>query len=234
MQIGELARATGKSVAALRYYEQIGLIYSSQRTAAGYRQYAPTTVERVRFIVRAQERGFSLQEIKTVLALSERGQTPCPTVAKAARQKVRKLDQQIVQLKQRRSLLVEAIRLWDAGSLEAAAFCPLLNVSQSNEKEVIKMKKTVEVFTASCPLCDEAVKLVKAVACPNCEVKVYDLREGCASDECHELAQRYGVKTVPAVVVDGQLAECCRSGGVTESGLRAAGVGRRASGVGDA
>ena len=87
------------------------------------------------------------------------------------------------------------------------------------------MGRTVEVFIAGCPLCDEAVKLVKSVACSNCDVKVYDLREGCATNECRDLAQRYGVKAVPAVVVDGQLAECCRSGGVNEASLRALGVG---------
>ena len=87
------------------------------------------------------------------------------------------------------------------------------------------MRRTVEVFTAGCPLCDEAVQLVKSVAYPSCEVKIYDLREGCATNECRDLAQRYGVKTVPAVVVDGNLADCCRAGGVNEATLRALGVG---------
>lgn len=50
MRIGELARRTSKSVAALRYYEQVGLLAPSQRTEAGYRDYPPQTEERVRFI----------------------------------------------------------------------------------------------------------------------------------------------------------------------------------------
>ncbi len=86
-------------------------------------------------------------------------------------------------------------------------------------------KRKVEVFTAGCPLCDDTVKLVNSLACPSCDVKVYDLREGCATQECRDLAQRYGVKTVPAVVVDGQIADCCRSEGVSEASLRALGVG---------
>lgn len=85
--------------------------------------------------------------------------------------------------------------------------------------------KKVEVFIAGCPLCDEAVKLVQSVACSNCDVKVYDLREGCATNECRDLAARYGVKTVPAVVVDGQLADCCRASGINEESLRALGIG---------
>ncbi len=226
MQIGELARQTGKSVAALRYYEQVGLLLPSQRTEAGYRRYEAAAVERVRFIAEAQARGFSLREIKALLFLSDTGQTPCPSVARAARKKVERLERRIEQLRERRALLLEAVRLWEAGLLPTAPFCPMLNVlPNSDQRRCISMKRSIEVFIAGCPLCDEAVKLVKSTACPSCEVKVYDLREGCATDECRELAARYGVKTVPSVVVDGQMADCCQSGGVTEAGLRAAGVG---------
>ncbi len=86
-------------------------------------------------------------------------------------------------------------------------------------------KRTVEVFTAGCHLCDDAVTLVKEMACPSCEVVVHDLAKGCESDDCREQARRYGVTTVPAVVVDGALAACCRGGGVDRDGLTAAGVG---------
>lgn len=86
-------------------------------------------------------------------------------------------------------------------------------------------KRTVEVFTAGCPLCDDTVKLVNSLACRNCEVKIYDLREGCATDECRDLAQRYGIKSVPSVVVDGKIADCCRTNEVDEASLRALGIG---------
>lgn len=133
MRIGGLARLTEKSVAALRYYEQGGLLTPSSRSEADYREYSPDAVERVRFIVQAQERGFALREIKTVLALCEKGQTPCPSVAQAARQKVERLDKQIVQLQKRRAVLAEAVRLWESGLLKDAPFCPMLNVSEKDE-----------------------------------------------------------------------------------------------------
>ncbi len=72
-------------------------------------------------------------------------------------------------------------------------------------------KRLVEVFTAGCPLCDETVKLVREVACENCEIQVYDLRQGCATNECLEKASQYGIKRVPAVVIDGHLAGCCQN-----------------------
>ncbi len=83
-------------------------------------------------------------------------------------------------------------------------------------------KRKVEVFTAGCPLCDEAVALVKRIACPSCEVVVHDLRAG---GEAEGRARSLGVNAVPAVVVDGRLAECCSRGPVDEETLRAAGVG---------
>ena len=84
----------------------------------------------------------------------------------------------------------------------------------------------IEVFIAGCPLCDEAEKTVKETACPNCEVTVYDLREGCETRECRKKAEEYGITRVPAVVVDGKLAACCTgTGKVDAATLRSMGVG---------
>ena len=87
----------------------------------------------------------------------------------------------------------------------------------------METKRKIEVFTAGCPVCEEAVALVNRVACPSCEVEVLDMRDRTVA----ERAKRYGVKHVPAVVVNGKLAECCQSQGVTEQDLRTAGVGKR-------
>jgi len=89
-------------------------------------------------------------------------------------------------------------------------------------------KRTIEVFTAGCPCCDDAVALVQRMACPACEVLVYDLSEGCDDQSCREKARAYGVTSVPSVVVDGQLAGCCQGRGVSEDMLRAAGIGASA------
>ena len=86
-------------------------------------------------------------------------------------------------------------------------------------------KRKVEVFTAGCPVCEEAVRLVKTTACRNCSVLVYDLNAGCKTNECRVKAKAYGITRLPAVAVDGKLLECCRPGPVTAEALRAAGVG---------
>ena len=86
-------------------------------------------------------------------------------------------------------------------------------------------KRAIEIFTAGCPVCDDTVKLVNSVACPSCEVTVYDLNKGCETNSCRDKAKSYGVKRLPAVAVDGKLLECCEIGPVSVDALKAAGVG---------
>ncbi len=91
---------------------------------------------------------------------------------------------------------------------------------------MVPATRRVEVFTAGCPFCEEAVGLVRSLACPNCEVQVYDLREGCATDERREKAKWYGITAVPAVAVNGVLLDCCRREPITADRLRSAGIGQ--------
>jgi hypothetical protein len=81
-------------------------------------------------------------------------------------------------------------------------------------------RRKVEVFTAGCPLCDETARLVSELSCPDCDVTVYDLRQSGI-----ERAREYGVNSVPSVVVDGRLLECCVRGSPSKEDLRAAGIG---------
>lgn len=93
------------------------------------------------------------------------------------------------------------------------------------EEIVANKKRKVEVFTSGCPLCEPVVELVKKTACSSCEVIIYDLNAGCDTNECRDKAKQYGVARVPAVVVNGKLLDCCKTGTVSEKELRAAGVG---------
>ena len=83
-------------------------------------------------------------------------------------------------------------------------------------------KRKVEVFTAGCPVCDETVNLVKQIVCPSCEVTILDLNEPAVASR----AKGLGIRSVPAVVIDGQLAGCCSGRGPDEATLRAAGLGQ--------
>ncbi len=85
-------------------------------------------------------------------------------------------------------------------------------------------KRKVEVFSAGCVVCDEAVALVKQVACPSCEVTVHDMKDIGSVKR----AKALGVRSVPAVAIDGALASCCEGRGIDEAVLRVAGLGRAA------
>ena len=85
-------------------------------------------------------------------------------------------------------------------------------------------KRNVEVFTAGCPACDETVSLVNRLACPSCDVTVLDMHDAAVA----ERARGLGVRTVPAVAIDGKLAGCCSGSGHDESTLRTAGLGQPA------
>lgn len=83
-------------------------------------------------------------------------------------------------------------------------------------------KREVEIFSAGCPACTDAIALVQQVACPSCDVSVLDMNDANVASRAKSL----GVRSAPAVAIDGKLADCCTGRGPDESTLRAAGLGQ--------
>lgn len=83
-------------------------------------------------------------------------------------------------------------------------------------------KRKVEVFSAGCPACEEAISLVKKTACPSCEVTVLDMNDINVAKRAKEL----GIRTVPAVVIQGEIADCCSGSGIDVQVLKLAGLGK--------
>ncbi|MBL1141872.1 MAG: hypothetical protein HND53_07580 [Proteobacteria bacterium] len=82
-------------------------------------------------------------------------------------------------------------------------------------------KRKVEIFSAGCPVCQETIDLVNELACPSCEIIIHDTHDADVQSRIKEL----GIKSVPAVAVNGVLADCCQSRGVDAEMLRVAGIG---------
>ncbi len=82
-------------------------------------------------------------------------------------------------------------------------------------------KRTIEIFSAGCPVCDAAAAEVRKAACPSCEVTVLDMNDPAVAARAREL----NVRSVPAVAVDGRLAGCCSGRGVDLETLKGAGLG---------
>jgi glutaredoxin 3 len=85
-------------------------------------------------------------------------------------------------------------------------------------------KRKVEVFTAGCEVCEDVVRAVRAAACDSCDVEVRSMHEKAHADA----ARGYGINRLPAVVIDGKLADCCEMGGVDMDRLRSLGLGQPA------
>lgn len=85
----------------------------------------------------------------------------------------------------------------------------------------MEQKRKVEVFSAGCPACEPTVQLVKSIACPSCDVQVLDMN----NPDVAARAKEYGVKSVPAVAINGKLAGCCTGATPDEATLRAEGLG---------
>ncbi len=83
-------------------------------------------------------------------------------------------------------------------------------------------KRQIEIFSAVCPVCQDTIDLVNQLACASCEISVLDMNDKKVAARATEL----GIRSVPAVAINGKLADCCAGRGVDESALRAAGIGQ--------
>jgi DNA-binding transcriptional MerR regulator len=82
LTIGRLGRATGTKIETIRYYEKIGLLPAPRRTSGNYRSYAAEHLQRLGFIRRARELGFSIEDVRELLKLAAHGEQPCEDVDK--------------------------------------------------------------------------------------------------------------------------------------------------------
>ncbi len=121
--IGDLAQRAGVAIDTIRYYERDGLLAPAGRSAAGYRHYDDTGLKRLTFIRRAKALGFSLEDIRGLLALSE--QADIAEVRRTAQGKLADIEQRIAELERIRAGLRALIAACPGhGRAEA---CPILN-----------------------------------------------------------------------------------------------------------
>jgi DNA-binding transcriptional MerR regulator len=107
MFIHELARTTGVSAKAIRYYESIGLMPDPERADNNYRQYAPDAIERLRFIVSARSLGFNLTDIGEFLSARDEGTLPCQRILDSFDRRIADIDRRIADLLALRGTLTQ-------------------------------------------------------------------------------------------------------------------------------
>lgn len=107
---GDLAQLTRLSADTLRYYERIGVLPQSTRTASGYRIYGRTAADRVRLVQGALQMGFTLAELAEIFQACDRGGVPSAGVLKMTKEKLRSLEQQIQELRRTQRYIRQILR----------------------------------------------------------------------------------------------------------------------------
>ena len=124
MQIGRLARHAGVAIDTVRYYERQGLLPAPKRRASGYRVYGAGDIARLRFIRRAKDMGFSLQEIADLLRLSEDRHADRAHVRALAEQRLDDIDRRLLDLQAMRNSLKQLVGACSGhGTLDG---CPII------------------------------------------------------------------------------------------------------------
>lgn len=133
MRIGEVAAEASVGVQTLRYYERRGLLPHPERQPSGQRSYAPGAVQRVRFIRRAQDLGFTLEEIEGLLALWPDSAKSCHQVEERAASTLERINLKIRDLEQMRGALTQYVNACrDRNALDG---CPILRALGGLETE---------------------------------------------------------------------------------------------------
>jgi MerR family copper efflux transcriptional regulator len=110
MRIGEIVDRSGVPAKTIRYYEDIEVLDRPRRTRSGYRDYDDAVLDRLRFVKAAQSVGLSLGEIREVLAMRDRGETPCGHVVELIGRRAKEIDAKIAELTSVRKDLVRLAR----------------------------------------------------------------------------------------------------------------------------
>lgn len=129
LRIGQLAQRVGVSAKTIRYYEELRLLPEPVRSPGGYRLYGADDEERLRFISTARRTGFTLGQIKEVLALRDRGVAPCDYVRETVRRRLGEVDRQLAELNElKRELgkLESVARSLPTRPRTGAGFCHIL------------------------------------------------------------------------------------------------------------
>lgn len=129
LSIGALAKASGVNLETIRYYERIGLMPVPPRTDGGHRLYEVEHLKRLAFIRRGRELGFGIEDIRTLLALSEESDAPCEAVRAIAAQHLRSVRTKIADLTRLERLLAETVSRCGTSPAPACAVLEMLETT---------------------------------------------------------------------------------------------------------
>lgn len=130
LKIGEVSKESGIGIEALRFYERSGLLGKPVRSESNYRLYDEGVLERLAFIKKAQTLGFSLDEIKRIIADARSGASPCADVREIVRRRLGELDERMREMKRYRKELAETLEEWDKVGRAPGHICGLIETAE--------------------------------------------------------------------------------------------------------
>jgi Hg(II)-responsive transcriptional regulator len=133
MRTSQVAAEAGVNVQTLRYYERMGLLREPDRSESGYRSYDDHAVRTVRFVKCAQQLGFSLEEIDSLLHLAAGGPNSCDAAKTLATEKLAQLDDKVAQLAAMRDSLRQLVATCERAPDQRD--CPLLDALEPDTEE---------------------------------------------------------------------------------------------------
>ena len=117
MRIGELAKATGTKAETIRYYEREGILPAADRTHSNYRDYSGNHLAALTFVRRARQLGFSMAQVRELLALSHHDDNPCEDVDRLVQQQLAEIERKIADLTALRNELGQMLRSCQADKI---------------------------------------------------------------------------------------------------------------------
>lgn len=123
----QLAHRTGCNLETIRYYEKVGLLPNPPRRANGYRVYPPDLVQRLQFILRARDLGFAMDEIRSLLSLTDAGTQTCAEVMARTERHLADVRRKIADLQRIAATLAQTLTHCSG---DAAPDCPILDALQ--------------------------------------------------------------------------------------------------------
>lgn len=137
-QIGDAAKATGLSIDTIRYYEKLGLVEKPIRSEGGFRLYAKQTVEKLKFIKKAQSFGLTLSEVKQIIRQSEKGlDSCCGYVSQLFQRKLEELEVKMTELRRIQRGLKDLVKQWiplETAKTKQFTVCPQIEVERPKRK----------------------------------------------------------------------------------------------------
>jgi len=129
LTIGQLSQRSGVNIETVRFYEREGLLPKADRSPSGYRQFDETTIDRLEFIQRAKELGFTLNEIKELFALRVESSSSCADVKSRAEAKIADIEDKLRILNRMKSALVKLTN--ECNGHGSTSECPIIDALDS-------------------------------------------------------------------------------------------------------